>query len=78
MILGSIEQPCIRLSKVLEEKPVEPSRHQLCIFCISHKKCSKTFSTKTDYSNSGERIYWTTNIHDSMMISDKPTSMNRL
>lgn len=35
--LGPIEQPCLRISKQILENN-EITRHQVCTFCIAHKK----------------------------------------
>ncbi|XP_018562199.1 transcription factor 15-like [Anoplophora glabripennis] len=41
LMAGPIEQPCLRLSK-LEDESTKTSRHQVCTFCIAHKKSPKT------------------------------------
>ncbi|KAJ8921124.1 hypothetical protein NQ315_013594, partial [Exocentrus adspersus] len=43
LIAGPIEQPCLRLSKLEDDDGTKTSRHQVCTFCIAHKKSPKTF-----------------------------------
>ncbi|KAJ8933771.1 hypothetical protein NQ314_013805, partial [Rhamnusium bicolor] len=45
LMAGPIEQPCLRLSKT-EDDSTSSSRHQVCTFCIAHKKSPKTILTE--------------------------------
>ncbi|XP_056632503.1 transcription factor 15 [Diorhabda sublineata] len=44
LIAGPIEQPCLRLLK--EEQNSVSNRHQVCTFCIAHKKTNRTILTE--------------------------------
>lgn len=43
VLSGPIEQPCLRLLKP-EEDGTKTSRHQVCTFCIAHKKSPVSIS----------------------------------
>lgn len=45
MFLGPVEQPCLRFSKqILDDDLSNANRHQVCTFCIAHKKTPIAFS----------------------------------
>ncbi|CAG9815075.1 unnamed protein product [Phaedon cochleariae] len=45
LIAGPMDQPCLRLMKTAEETS-NSNRHQVCTFCIAHKKSTKTILTE--------------------------------
>ncbi|RZC37477.1 HLH domain containing protein [Asbolus verrucosus] len=40
LLAGPIDQPCLRLAKIDEDS--SNNRHQVCTFCIAHKKSPKS------------------------------------
>ncbi|XP_074039584.1 uncharacterized protein isoform X2 [Leptinotarsa decemlineata] len=74
LIAGPIEQPCIRLAKTMEEENSNMNRHQVCTFCISHKKSPRTILTEdfecTNYEGQIFLAAKSPNINTNIMIND--------
>ncbi|CAH0548670.1 unnamed protein product [Brassicogethes aeneus] len=48
LMAGPIDQPCLRIPKPLQlDEEINQNRQQVCTFCISHKKPTKTSPNET-------------------------------